>query len=128
MGRVSPEKARVRRVKTLKAWQKSVKIFIKEKERSPTSLYEVYSDDFLDGISKRLTVSSRDTPSIEVMSRIYGDQKLFDELVEFEFSVSKDGWFIKELKHEFVYPTRLMIDQDGKIYELREIPSDDPLD
>ncbi len=128
MGRVSPEKARARRVETLNAWQKSIKIFIQERGRPPTSLYEVYSNGFLEDISKRLTVSSRDTPPIEVMSRIYGDQRLFDDLVEFVFLVSKNGWFVKELKYEFLYPYKLMIDQDGKIYEIRETTKDNILD
>ena len=124
MGRVSLRKKRAERIKTLNAWQSNVVNFVQERSRLPRSLHEIYSNGVLDDFFMILTVSKEDLPPAEVMDCMLKDPNLFNEMVEFSLFISQNNWFVQELKSDFIYPIRLMIDQDGKIYEIKEVPKE----
>jgi len=60
----------------------------------------------------------------ESMRALLTDPNRFVEIVEYGLFTSQRGWFIRELKPGRIYTKMLMIDQEGKIYEVKEVPKE----
>lgn len=123
LGKLTPELVKKARLTQLKFWHQQVEKFHKDNNRLPHSLYELHItlkgrdtahifypfEDTKDAVGK---LESMDTPEGFYKLTIYG------------FYSNQQGWFVRELRSDDIYPYMLMIDQDGKIYEIKEINDD----
>jgi hypothetical protein len=106
----------VRRTK-LSGWAGQVKRFKNEKGKMPVSLYEASSTENTGPLWVKVRVGE------DIYHRkdlLLGDSNRFFEEVEYALIAYRQGWFIMELKPGKYYQHRLMIDQAGKFWELRE--------
>jgi hypothetical protein len=55
-------------------------------------------------------------------SDLANEPNLFNKEIPFGLFKGSSGWFIRELRPGKVYKKMLMIDQDGRIYEINEVP------
>ena len=125
-GQVRPDTARKIRVLYLQEWHKLTQAFISQKSELPQSLYEVY-------------INSKEYEGVGIMCFYQGGflekeerakaltPEGFAELSDYvlcQGCSGKKSWYIKELHGDLIYTHTLMIDQDGRIYEIRELPQD----
>jgi hypothetical protein len=117
LSRIGPQSELIIRESYLRRWYRWVDDFINKNGRMPSSLYEVsWSDRY--GPAKVKTKTTYFSQS-EIDELI--DPNTFSREVEYFFAAHHNGWFIIELEPGEYWKHRLMIDQDGKIYELKEI-------
>jgi hypothetical protein len=124
-GRVTPGMAMRVRCKSLTGWYTQVKLYIEENNLLPNSLFEVCKDANSKGnrpIPAYLTLSNDGFQYPAELTIL--DPNLFNKEIPYGLFQSSEGWFIRELVPGKLYKKMLMIDQDGKIYELREIPKE----
>jgi hypothetical protein len=124
-GRITPATAMRVRCGALTGWHKYVKLYIEENNLLPNSLFEVSEDANSKGnrpIPAYLTISNDGFQCPAELTII--DPNLFEKEVPYGLFTGSKRWFIRELKAGRLYKNMLMIDQDGKIYEIREIPKE----
>jgi hypothetical protein len=123
-GKVTPKADRTIRSVKLRLYHKKVESFIKENKRLPESLFESLQKELeKEGwcISPKVTGFPDEFKRDPFLGT--GDRNSFEKIIEYGFfSGGQRGWFIRELKPGKIYTKMLMIDQDGKIYKLEEIP------
>ena len=100
-------------------WVKRIEQFYSVNNRLPTSLYE--ATWFNDFPSVKFKVRISDEILNESEREKLRDPNIFQEETEYALLAYLKGWYVIELKPGKYWKKRLMIDQDGKIYELREI-------
>lgn len=115
----------VYRSKNLQGWYGGVKLFIQKNNRVPNSLYEVYRDRAKEGDVNSFVASLGAKFFKDDVQNLPDDPNQFDESVRSGLFSDRYGWVIRELEHGTVYPGMLMIDQDGNIYQVQEISTDD---
>lgn len=127
-GRLTPKTAMKARCGSLTSWYEHVKPYISENNQKPLSLIEICRAEYRKG--------QRPFPILSVLVNDFfpyeyrGEWELVDDPNRFSKEVpyglfrSPEGWFIRELVPGRLYKKMLMIDQDGNIYELREIPKE----
>lgn len=123
MGRMTPRTKRRWRCYKLQVWREKVELFVQENKRLPSSLFEMCRDDLEQGIwtFPPPFVSESQKPFGELTPGLATDPNRFTEIVEYDLFSGRHGWLIKELKPGKIYKKMLMIDQNGKIYEIRAI-------
>jgi len=114
------------RINNLRTWYEGVEMFIRKNNRLPSSLYEVYRDRVKEGcIDMGFVVSLGKKKSGEKVQNLPDDPQQFEERVKYGLFSDRYGWIIRELERGTVYPRMLMIDQNGTIYQVQEIPKRD---
>jgi hypothetical protein len=120
-------------------WYKYVNSYIIENNRIPLSIIEVCQSanekgrnpfpiqGFLieDGFPKEYTIDELNDPNgfpPEYTKDLLYDPNRFEKEVPYCLFRGSKGWYIKETKIGNIYKKMLMIDQNGKIYEIRELP------
>ena len=126
MGRTRPNTKRFWRSRQLQIWREKVESFFQENKRLPSSLFELCRDDLVQGIWTFPPPSVSDSRKFlkELVPNLATDPNRFAEIVEYGLFSGQQRWFIRELKPGTTYKKMLMIDQDGKIYEVEEIPKE----
>ena len=119
---ITPKRAMIVRCNAMCEWYKYVQLYIEENNMLPNSLFEVCEDANSRGrppIPPYLIISNDvNYPMLTIM-----DPDVFEKEVPFGlFTSGSEKWFIRELVPGRFYTKMLMIDQDGNIYELNEIP------
>jgi len=123
-GRITSKGERYMRQFKLEGWHKWINEFVQKNGRLPETLYEV------------IAIEGGGCPSFQVspshnigygaqQELLLRDPNQFYKIVEYRLATYENGWFVVELKPGKRFRHRLGIDQDGKTYELREIPKDD---
>ena len=112
----------------LDGWRKCVLLYIEKKGFRPNTLYEAFklsrehntlnlefvvAHNFEYGLSKEEHQSIQESPED------------FKRLVQYDLLVGQHGWFIREVGQGYVYRKVLMMDQDGKVYEIKELPKEE---
>ncbi len=127
-GRITPRMAMNLRKVSLAKWHLFVKSYIGDTNRVPTSLFEVCQAKYRKGektFPQHIYLANDEfLRSYDELLRSYppnltSDPNLFEKEVPYGLFLGTNGWYIIELKAGLVYKKSLMIDQDGKIYELR---------
>jgi len=121
MGRLNSKTAMSLRCSKLRAWHEEVESFVKINNRLPESFFEICHEDLEKGIWS--------FPSIVVsvgkeLPPLSNDPNRFEEIVEYGLFSGKNSWFIRELKPGRFFAKILMIDQNGNIFELKAVSSD----
>jgi len=123
MGRMRANTERLWRIAKLQGWHKKVELFVRTNNRLPESFFEMCQEDLEQGIwSFPIPFVSEDQkPFGELTPSLTTDPNRFLEIVEYGLFSGQNGWFIRELKHGKIYTKMLMIDQEGKIFEVKEV-------
>lgn len=126
LGTFKPDSARFLRMRKLQLWHEDVEAFIQEKKRPPRSLFEMCQENLKQGTwpFPRVVVSVGQVLPEEFNRTLANDPNKFAEIIEYRLFVDQHGWLIRELKPGEIYKKMLMIDQDGKIYVVEEIPEE----
>lgn len=114
LSRITPQTELMIRKSYLKKWYRWVDNFINKNGRMPSSLYEVSWSDGYGPVKVKIGTSYFDEKEVLI------DPNTFFREVEYSFAAHHNGWFIIELEPGEYWKHRLMIDQDGIIYEVRE--------
>jgi len=130
LGRPGPEGWNYTRTKHLMNWKKGVSYYIQNHNKIPQSLYEVYQycNAVKAGINLEIIVfpNYKKELSLLINEKICENKIVFNEKIEYELAVKNNNWYVQEKR---VMPRFFkglwMIDQDGKIYELKEIERDE---
>lgn len=103
-------------------WHNRTKLFMEEKGQKPNSLYEV---SWFDGRGPSyIKVAVPQDFDYRREGELLDDPNRFFQEVEYVFASHKYGWLIMELKPGARYRHRLTVDEDGTIYQLRQIPTE----
>jgi len=126
MGRIRPNTKRFWRSAKLQNWHEKIESFFQDNKRLPSSLFEMCRDDLVQGIwtFPPPFVSESRKPFEELVPSLATDPNRFAEIVEYGLFSGQQRWFIRELKPGKIYKKMLMIDQDGKIYVVEEMPKE----
>jgi len=117
LNKLDKRSEREARILYLKQWSNQVEIYRDKEGRLPNSLFEAAWFDFLRPPRVKVKTGNLSFPRISELK----DPNIFFNEIEYALIVYHDGWFIIELKPGLFGEYRLMIDQDRKLYELREI-------
>jgi len=102
-------------------WYNRINYIYTKEKRVPSSLYEVSLYEDLGGIKyPKVDVYGGSDRQRELV--LMKDPNLFFQEVEYTLAIYHNGWFVVETKPGAKYKHRLMIDQNGKIYQVREVP------
>ena len=126
LGTFKPDSQRFLRMRKLQIWHGKVEAFIQEKKRPPRSLFEMCHENLKQGkwpFPSVLVSLSQKMPD-EFNSTLANDPNKFAQIIEYRLFVDQHGWLIRELKPGKIYKKMLMIDQDGKIYVVEEMPKE----
>jgi hypothetical protein len=121
-GRVTPRMAKEIRCGLLTEWYKNVNTYISEKNQIPSSLFEVCQAAHRKGqwpFPSQGILANDEFPN-EYTLELLKDPNQFNKEVPYEFFVDSNSWFIKEQRPGKVYKNMLMIDQNGKIFEIQK--------
>jgi hypothetical protein len=124
----TPKMAMRMRCKALVGWYEHVNPYINKNNQKPLSLIEICRVEY--------KKDERPFPHAGLSNDQFPDKWTFDwgflvndpnqfrKEVPYDLFRGSDGWLIRELVPGKLYKKMLMVDQDGKIYELREIPKE----
>lgn len=124
LGGMTWRRERSSRKHKLEDWHWWINEFVQKNERLPETLYEVIT------IGEGACPSFQVSPSHNIrysaqQELLFSDPNQFYKIVEYRLATYEDGWLVVELKHGKRFRHKMGIDQDGKTYELHEIPKDD---
>ena len=128
LGRMPMRMHKAQRHDKLDGWRKCVLWYIEKKERIPNTLYEAFKLtrdhytldlEFVVAHNLDYNISEKDYKDIQE------SPDGFKRLVQYDFFVGQHGWFIKEVGPGYVYRKVLMMDQDGKVYVIKEVPREE---
>lgn len=127
LGRITPEMAMRMRCRALTGWYERVRPYMSKNNQKSLSLIEVCKAEY--GKNQQIfpyVGLSEEFPDEWVLhwKSCVNDPNLFKKEVPYGLFQSTEGWLIRELVPGKLYKKMLMIDQDGKIHELREIPKE----
>lgn len=124
LGRITWRTELIVRKAKLGVWHEQIKLFMEEKGQIPNSLYEVCW--FYGQVPSYIKVAVPQDFDYGREGELLEDPNRFFQEVEYVFASHKYGWLIMELKPGARYRHRLAVDEDGTIYQLRQIqPKDD---
>jgi len=127
-GRVTPERAMRMRCNVLTNWHEHVRSYIGENNQKPLSLIEICQAAYRKGQrpfpQAGFLLNDRFPYKWRSDDDLVNDPNRFNKEVPYGLFQSSEGWLIRELKPGRVYKKMLMIDQDGRIYEISELPKE----
>ena len=118
LGKVSAKTEMNARKAKIGKWVSVIRDFKKDKHRLPSSLYEAFHLNYVGHIKASVFYIQPDD------FKDLHDPNIFSEEIEYVFIPHRYGWYVLELKGGVLFRDRLMVDQDGRIYEIRELPQD----
>ena len=124
LGRIPQREFKAQRHDKLDGWCKCVLLYIEKNGDMPVTLYEAFKltkENNTLGLAFVVAHNLDYDISEEEYQNIQKSSEDFKRLVQYDLLVGQHGWFIKEVGPGYVYRKVLMMDQDGKVYEIKEV-------